>query len=77
MGSIGPVRTRLFMEADKRYDVDHADELITTFKQLKGAVPAAQNMDRKSAVKSASNGSSRITRRSASGLSTDALIYVN
>ena len=54
-----PVRTRLFMEADKRYDVDAADELISTFKQLKGAVPAAQNMDRKSAVKSASNGGSR------------------
>lgn len=54
-----PVRTRLFMEADKRYDVDAADELISTWKQLKGTALAAQNTDRKSAVKSANNGGSR------------------
>ena len=66
------------MEADKRYDVDAADELITTFKQLKGVVPAAQNMDRKSAVKSASNGGSRTNPTVSVEVEfTDALIYVN
>jgi hypothetical protein len=54
-----PVRQRLLVEADKRYDVAAADELFSTFKQLKGMRGATAQADRKSAVKSASNGGSR------------------
>ena len=54
-----PVRTRLLVQADKQYDVDAADELLSTYKQLKGMRGATAQADRKSAVKSASNGGSR------------------
>ena len=54
-----PVRQRLLMEADKRYDVAAADELFSTFKQLKSMGPASSQVERRSAVKSANNGGSR------------------
>lgn len=42
-----PVRTKLYTLADKQYDADIADELLTTFKALRshGAQQAAQKQD--------------------------------
>jgi hypothetical protein len=56
------VRTRLLQEADKGYDFDAADELLTTWKERKGTLNttvAAEQQQRKQQVKSASSGTSR------------------
>lgn len=39
-----PTRVRLFMDAESKYDMDAADELLTTFKELR-AVKAKQSKD--------------------------------
>ena len=56
------VRTRLLQEADKGYDFDAADELLTTWKERQGTLNttvAAEQQQRKQQVKSASSGTSR------------------
>jgi hypothetical protein len=55
-----PVRTELFQRADKNYDVQCADELISTFKERNKNVQQAQVQEqvvRKQAIKTASTGS--------------------
>jgi hypothetical protein len=55
-----PVRTELFQRADKNYDVQCADELISTFKERNVHVQQAQAQEqvaRKQAIKTASTGS--------------------
>jgi hypothetical protein len=57
-----PVRQRLYQEADQDMDVASADELLSTFKQLKRTAQTSQQVAdkaRKSAVKNASAGTSR------------------
>jgi hypothetical protein len=57
-----PVRQRLYQEADQQMDVSAADELLSTFKQLKRTAASSEEVSkaaRKSAVKNASTGSSR------------------
>jgi hypothetical protein len=57
-----PVRQRLYREADQQMDVAAADELLSTFKQLKRTAASSEEVSkvaRKSAVKNASTGSSR------------------
>jgi len=56
------VRQRLYQEADQQMDVAAADELISTFKQLKRTAASSEQVSkvaRKSAVKNANTGSSR------------------
>lgn len=56
------VRQRLYQEADQQMDVSAADELLSTFKQLKRTAASSEEVSkvaRKSAVKNASTGSSR------------------
>lgn len=56
------IRTRLFVEADQRYDYDSADELFSLWKdknQVVQQTAQAEKAARKSAVKSASTGSAR------------------
>lgn len=57
-----PVRQRLYQEADQGMSVQAADELLTTFKQLRQTAQTSQNVStqaRKNAVRGASTGSSR------------------
>jgi hypothetical protein len=57
-----PTRQRLYQEADQQMDVSAADELLSTFKQLKRTAASSEEVSkvaRKSAVKNASTGSSR------------------
>ena len=57
-----PTRQRLYHEADQQMDVSAADELLSTFKQLKRTAASSEEVSkvaRKSAVKNASTGSSR------------------
>ena len=57
-----PIRQRLYQEADQGMSVEAADELLTTFKQLKQTAQTSQNVSaraRKNAVRGASTGSSR------------------
>lgn len=54
------IRTQLFAQADKQYDVDAADELFTLWKERQGVVNQtvqAEKQTRKQAVKQASTGS--------------------
>lgn len=56
------VRSRLLQEADKGYDFDAADELLTLWKERQttlGTTVAAEKIQRKQQVKSASSGTSR------------------
>lgn len=56
-----PVRQRLHYEADQLFSLEAADELISNFKELKGAVTKTKEAGakaRKSAVKEASTGNS-------------------
>ena len=58
------VRTKLFVEADQRYDYDSADELFTLWKERNQVVQQtaqAEKAARKSAVKSATTGNARGT----------------
>lgn len=61
------IRTQLFMQADQNYDFDSADELLTTWKEIKGmanqAVQAEQKA-RKSTAKQAATGSARASSES-------------
>ena len=57
-----PVRQRLYREADQGMSVQAADELLTTFKQLRQTAQTSQDVStqaRKNAVRGASTGSSR------------------
>ena len=57
-----PVRIRLYRQADQNADYEAADELISSYKERKGAVQTAANVDkaeRKEAVRAASTGSSK------------------
>jgi hypothetical protein len=56
------VRTRLLTEADKNYDFDAADELLSNWKERKGAVAqaqATQETERKRQLKTASTGTAK------------------
>ena len=56
------VRTKLFVQADQRYDYDAADELFTLWKERNQVVQQtaqAEKVARKSAVKSANTGNAR------------------
>ena len=56
------VRTRLFVDADQRYDYDAADELFTLFKERNQVVQQTANAElaaRKNTVKSATTGNAR------------------
>lgn len=56
-----PVRQRLHYEADQMFSIEAADELVSNFKELKGAVAKTKEAGakaRKSAVKEASTGNS-------------------
>ena len=56
------VRQELFSRADRNYDYDAADELLTTWKERKQVVQqsqAVEKVQRKQAVKTASMGSSK------------------
>lgn len=56
------VRTELFVKADQQYDVDAADELFSTWKQINQmnqSVASAEQQARKQAVTKASTGSAR------------------
>ena len=56
------VRQELFSRADRMYDFDAADELLTTWKERKQVVSQTQEvekMQRKQAVKSASTGATK------------------
>jgi hypothetical protein len=56
------IRTKLFNQADQQYDYEAADELFTLWKERQGAVAqtaAAEKVERKQAVKSASTGNAR------------------
>lgn len=57
MGS--KVRTKMFLDADQKYDADSADELLSTWKerkQLASRTAEADRSSRKEATKAASNG---------------------
>lgn len=57
-----PVRQRLYMEADQGMSVQAADELLTTFKQIRQTAQTSQNVSaqaRKTALQGANTGSSR------------------
>jgi len=56
------VRTRLLIEADKNYDFDAADELLTSWKERKGIVAQAaetEQKERKRQLKTASTGTAK------------------
>lgn len=56
------VRTRLLQEADKNYDFDSADELLTLWKERQETVKSTvevEKAERKKQVKTASSGTSR------------------
>lgn len=56
------VRQELFARADTRFDVDAADELLTTWKERKAVVESSKAIgqaERKQAVKAASTGSAK------------------
>jgi len=56
------VRTRLLQEADKNYDFDAADELLTLWKERRETVQSAvetEKAERKKQVKTASTGTSK------------------
>jgi hypothetical protein len=64
-----PVRTRLLVEADQKFDFDSANELLTLWKDRQGVVSKAKEMaitDRKQAVKQASNASPKGSSEGAS-----------
>ncbi len=57
-----PVRQRLYMEADQGMSVQAADELLSTFKQIRRTAQTSQNVSaqaRKTALQGANTGSSR------------------
>lgn len=63
------VRQELFSRADRNYDFDAANELITTWKERKQVVDqsaAVEKVQRKQAVKSASTGSTKGSGETAS-----------
>jgi hypothetical protein len=56
------IRTQLFAQADRSYDYEAADELLTNWKERQGVVTqtlAAEKAGRKEAIKSASTGSTK------------------
>ena len=56
------IRTQLFVQADKQYDYDAADELFTNWKERQGVVSqaaATEKAERKAAVKTASTGNTK------------------
>lgn len=56
------IRTRLLIEADKNYDFDAADELLSSWKERKGIVAEAaktEERERKRQIKAASTGSAK------------------
>jgi len=56
------VRTRLLLEADKNYDFDSADELLSSWKERKGIVKQTQEVqeqERKRQLKTASTGTAK------------------
>ena len=56
------IRTQLFAQADRSYDYEAADELLTNWKERQGVVTqtlAAEKAGRKEAVRSASTGSTK------------------
>jgi len=56
------IRTQLFAQADRSYDYDAADELLSNWKERQGVVSqtlAAEKDGRKAAVKAASTGSTK------------------
>jgi hypothetical protein len=56
------VRTRLLIEADKNYDFDAADELLSSWKERKGIVAQAaqtEEKERKRQLKAASTGTAK------------------
>lgn len=56
------VRTRLLVEADKNYDFDAADELLSSWKERKGIVAQAaetEQKERKRQLKNASTGTAK------------------
>ena len=57
-----PVRQRLYREADQGMSVEAADELLSTFKQIRNTAQTSQNVSaqaRKTALQGANTGSSR------------------
>lgn len=59
-----PVRSRLFVQADKQFDFDAANELITLYKERKNIAGKTKELaeeQRKQGIKAASTGSSRGT----------------
>ena len=63
------VRTELFSRADRNYDYDAADELLTTWKertQVVNKTTEAEKLGRKQAVKAASTGSTKGSGETAS-----------
>jgi hypothetical protein len=55
-----PIRTKLLVEADQRFDFDSANELLSLWKDRQGVVSQAKEtatQDRKQAIKQASNSS--------------------
>lgn len=63
------VRTRLFIEADRGYDADAADELLSTWKERKALATATAEADkstRKKEIKHASTGNARGSQAPAS-----------
>ena len=63
------VRQELFVRADKAFDLDAADELLTTWKERKAVVDSSKavaQVERKQAVKAASTGSAKSAGESGS-----------
>ena len=63
------VRQELFSRADRNYDFDSADELLTTWKERKQVVAQSQEIEkveRKQAIKSAATGSTKGSGETAS-----------
>ena len=63
------VRQELFVRADKAFDLDAADELLTTWKERKAVVESSKavaQVERKQAVKAASTGSAKSAGESGS-----------
>lgn len=63
------VRQELFARADSRFDVDAADELLSTWKERKSVVESSKAIgqaERKQAVKAASTGSAKSAGESSS-----------
>ena len=63
------VRQELFSRADRNFDFDAANELLTTWKERKQVVSqseAVEKMERKQAIKSASTGSTKGSGETAS-----------